>query len=115
MPQHTPPEEWPFPETMKPDGLGYMPLYCAAQWIVSCGGSFSFDPKDETYWKPACDALLARLATEEIRVIGFEHGEPQPVPAHCFAGCRVSYPFSDTPLELILGEDLYLWSPIYLD
>jgi hypothetical protein len=36
------------------------------------------------------------------------------VPAYHFAGCRVDYPYSDTPLELLLSEDLYLWSIVYL-
>jgi hypothetical protein len=55
------------PELMKPEGGGYMPLYCAAQWIAAEGGSISFDPCDESVWKPAYEQLLARVASEEVR------------------------------------------------
>lgn len=103
------------PALMKPEGPGYMPLYCAAQWIATRGGSSSFDPEDESIWKLAYDDLLARIASEQIAVIGTANGERQPVPGYHFAACRVSYPYSDTPLELLFSEDLYLCSAIYLD
>ena len=116
-------EQWPskltplltLPELMKPEGGGYMPLYCAAQWIATEGGSISFDPCNESVWKPAYDQLLARLASEEVKVIGIRRGERQPVPGFHFAGCRVSYPFVEEPFELLLSDDLYLSSFAYLD
>ena len=103
------------PELMKPEGGGYMPLYCAAQWIATEGGSISFDPCDESVWKPAYEQLLARIASEEVRVIGTRNGERQPVPGFHFAGCRIDYPFVEEPFELLLSEDLYLSSFAYLD
>jgi hypothetical protein len=108
---------WPLtlPELMKPEGSGYMPLYCAAQWIATEGGSISFDPCDESVWKPAYEQLLARIASEEIKAIGIRNGERQLVPGFHFAGCRVSYPFVEEPFELLLSEDLYLSSFAYLD
>ena len=116
-------ERWParsmrrlkLPELMKPEGGGYMPLYCAAQWIATKGGSIGFDPCDESVWKPAYEQLLARIASEEIKVIGVRNGERQPVPGFHFAGCRVSYPFVEEPFELLLSDDLYLSSFAYLD
>ena len=86
-----------------------------AQWIATRGGSISFDPCDESVWKPAYEQLLGRIASEEVKVVGIRNGERNIVPGHHFAGCRVDYPFSDTPFELLLGEDLYLWSVGYLD
>jgi hypothetical protein len=103
------------PELMKPEGAGYMPLYCAAQWIATQGGSISFDPCDESVWKPAYEKLLARIASEEIEVIGIQLGERQTVPGLHFAGCQVSYPFVDEPFELSFSDDLYLSSFAYLD
>ena len=92
-----------------------MPLYCAAQWIATRGGSINFDPCDESVWAEAYAELLARIASEQVTVIGTKDGTRQPVPAYHFAGCRVDYPFSDTPFDRLLSEDLYLWSVVYLD
>ena len=100
---------------MKPEGPGYVPLYCAAQWIATHGGSISFDPSDASVWKPAYEQLLARIASEEIKVVGIRNGERQPVAAHHFAGIRVSYPFVEEPFELLLSDELYLSSFAYLD
>ncbi len=107
--------EFSLPGLMKPEGPGYVPLYCAAQWIATHGGSISFDPSDESVWKPAYEELLARIASEEIKVVGIRNGERQPVPAHHFAGIRVSYPFVEEPFELLLSDELYLSSFAYLD
>ena len=77
--------------------------------------SINFDPCDESVWKPAYEQLLARIASEEVKVIGMRNGDRQPVPGFHFAGCRVSYPFVEEPFELLLSEDLYLSSFAYLD
>lgn len=103
------------PELMRPEGGGYMPLYCAAQWIATEGGLVSFDPCDENVWKPAYERLLARIASEEIKVIGTRDGQMQAVPGFHFAGCRIDYPFGGEPFDLLLSEDLYLSSFAYLD
>jgi hypothetical protein len=95
-------------ELMRPDGA-------AAQWIATEGGSISFDPCDDSVWKPAYKQLLGRIASEEVRVIGVRNGERQPVPGLHFAGCRIDYPFIEEPFELLLSEDLYLSSFAYID
>ena len=110
-----PTHEFSLAELMKPEGPGYVPLYCAAQWIATHGGSISFDPSDASVWKPAYEQLLARIASEEIKVVGIRNGERQPVAAHHFAGIRVSYPFVEEPFELLLSDELYLSSFAYLD
>jgi hypothetical protein len=100
---------------VKPDGAGYVPLFCAAQWIATRGGSVSFDPSDESVWKPAYERLLARIASEEIKVVGIRNGERQRVPGYHFAGCKIRYPFVEEPFELLPSNELYLSSFAYID
>jgi hypothetical protein len=50
-----------------------------------------------------------------VKVIGCRDGTREPVPGYQFAGLRVSYPFIDTPIELILGDEMYLQSYAYTD
>ena len=57
-------------------GGGFMLLYCAAQWIASKGGVELFDPMDVPRWKTAYDELPARLASEDILVVGRANGVP---------------------------------------
>ena len=103
------------PETRPPIGPGYMPLYCAAQWIATTRRKATFDPNDETIWKEAFDELLARISSEQVKAIGMRNGQRELVPAHHFAACRVDYPFSNAPMELVLSEELYLQSYPYVD
>jgi hypothetical protein len=103
------------PPIVPPHGPGYMPLYCAAQWIATKGGSLDFDPPRVEYWKPAFDELLAQIASENVKTVGIRSGEREIVPAHQFAGCTVDYPFSDVPLSLCLSETIYLSSCPYFD
>jgi hypothetical protein len=103
------------PEIVEPSGPGYMPLYCAAQWIATAGGKQSFDPTDVSVWKSAYSDLLARLASEDIKVIGFRQGESEPIPGHYFASCSVDYPFQDADFDLILSDEIHLRSYPYLD
>ncbi|MEC5383070.1 hypothetical protein VSX64_19765 [Aurantimonas sp. C2-6-R+9] len=103
------------PPTVHPDGDGFMPLVCAAQWIATEGGGVQFDPADESRWAHAYDLLLSAIASEGVRVVGTRAGVREPVPGYHFAGCRVDYPFSDAPLDMIMSEDLYLRSYPYID
>src|SRR5215207_2808441 len=103
------------PEQMSPLGPGYMPLYCAAQWIATAGSARNFDPQDRSVWEPVYSDLLARLASEEIKVIGVRDGSREPVPGYSFASCAVDYPFQDANFDLILSEELYLRSYPYID
>jgi hypothetical protein len=63
--------------------------------------SINADPCDESVWKPAYERLLARIASEEVRVIGIRNGERQPVAGFHFAGCRVSYPFVEETFRTV--------------
>jgi hypothetical protein len=70
------------PETMSPTGPGYMPLYCAAQWIATEGGKRNFDPNDEDIWKAAFRELNDRITSDQVRVIGTGNGGREPVSGH---------------------------------
>jgi hypothetical protein len=110
-------EDWDqaLPVTVAPDGAGYMPLYCAAQWIATKGGSTEFDPRDTSFWHSAYAGLLARIASGEITVTGIRDGVGERLDAHLFASVRISYPFSDEPLDVILSDELYLSSCAYIN
>jgi hypothetical protein len=101
------------PALVKPEGPGYMPLYLAAQWIATRGGTVEIDPMELSIWQDAFAQLLPRLASEEIKVIGVRNGATETISALHFASCRVDYPYSDACL--ILSEELYLCSYPYID
>lgn len=103
------------PAVIPPDGDGYMPLYSAAEWIATEGGTIDFDPTDEARWRPAFDQLLGAIASEKVRVVGLRGGIREPVPGYNFAGVLVDYPHTGAPLEVILSGTGYLRSYPYLD
>jgi hypothetical protein len=103
------------PDTVPPDGPGYMPLYCAAQWIATHGGAVKFEPTDVPIWEDAYSQLLARIASNEVSITGMRDGVRQKIEGFLFAAIPVSYPFVDTPIELLLGDEMYLSSYTYLD
>lgn len=103
------------PQSIPPSGEGYMPLYCAAQWIATKGATVEFDPEDESVWRVAYDELLSAIASEKVRVVGTCNGQREVVPGFHFAGCQVDYPFGSAELDVLAGEDLYLRSYPYLD
>jgi hypothetical protein len=102
------------PALVRPEGSGYMPLYLAAQWIATRGGTIDIDPRDIMIWKDAFATLLARMASEEVAVVGIRDGKNEKIDGHLFAGIQVDYPYSDTPFSLLVSEDLFL-SSSYLD
>ena len=103
------------PKTMSPEGPGYMPLYCAAQWIATQGGSVTFEPTSVPTWEVAYSELLARISSNEVTVTGMRDGAMEKLEGHLFAFLPVSYPFVDTPFELIDAYELYLLSYAYVD
>jgi len=102
------------PTLMPPSGHGYMPLFCAAQWIAIKGGQHAFDPADVETWRSAFQELLSTIASEAIRVVGMSENQKQPVPAYLFAGIRVDYPYAEAELELIASDELILRSYPYV-
>ena len=108
------------PEPVKPDGAGYMPLYCAAHWIATRGGTLKInplDPLDERLWHEGFKDLLDRIASEDVKVVGERgrDGVAEHISGIHFASCLVYYPFSDLRLDLILSEKLCLISRPCLD
>ena len=103
------------PPTVRPDGPGYFQLYCAVQWIATRGGVQDFDPTDNKIWQEAYDELTARIASGHIGVTGIQGGMREKIEGHIFASMRVDHPFLETPLDLILSNELYLSSYPYVD
>lgn len=103
------------PPLMRPDGDGYMPLYCAAQWIATEGGAVSFEPDDPTKWVCAYDKLLAAIASGKIPAVGMSGGVRNKIEGHLFAAIQVDYPFHNANLEVTTSGELYLRSYPYLD
>jgi hypothetical protein len=99
-----------------PEGGGYMPFSQAAYWIVTNGGTKSFDVDDQAAWKRAYDELLAHIASNDVEIIGqSSDGMNEKIDALLFAGLRVSYPYHDTPSELLFGSELYIESFPFID
>ena len=103
------------PETQTPLGDGFMPLYCAAQWIATHSGTIDFNPENTDIWRLAFDELTSAIAADKVRVVGSTGGMREIIGGHHFAGIRVDYPFSTAELDLMLGTDTYLRSHPYLD
>lgn len=103
------------PPLMTPQGPGYMPLYCAAQWIASEGGARDFEPEDNEVWRPAYVALIDAISGGEVAISGVARGTREAIDGVVFAGCQVSYPFGTTSLELMFSGTFYLQSYPYSD
>ncbi len=101
------------PPITPPADAGYMPLYCAAQWIATKGNRETIDPLDPMVWHQPYAELLARIASDDVKAIGVRDGQREPIPGYQFAGCRVDYPHAESTLELMLSEELYLRSYPY--
>ena len=76
------------PPPMSPHGPGYMPLYCAAQWIATRGGTFKFDTSYQPIWEQAYTELLARIASDDVAATATYEGKPVKLEGFMFAGNR---------------------------
>ena len=108
------------PELVKPDGAGYMPLYCAAHWIATRGGSQEINPLDEAIWREAFKDLRDRIASGDVKVVGERpDGVSEDISGAHFASCSVDYPFSDRRRldfnDRVLGNEFCLVSRPYID
>jgi hypothetical protein len=103
------------PPTVKPDGPGYFPLYCAVQWIATCGDTQSFDPADTSIWNAAYRALTDGIASNDITVTGVRNGVRKKIKGHIFAGIRIEHAFSEASAGLLLSDELYLCSYSFID
>jgi hypothetical protein len=99
-----------------PEGGGYMPLSQAAYWIATNGGTKSFDVNNQAAWKSAYDELLAHIASNDVQIIGQSSGGMnEEIDGFHFARLRVSYPYHDTPSELLFGSESYIESFPFID
>lgn len=104
------------PPTVRPEGPGDFPLYCAAQWIATEGGTRTINPADPLIWDAVFDELKARIASGHVNVTGVRNGKPERIEPHIFSSAlRVGLPLSEEPLDLILSDELYLHSCVFLD
>jgi len=103
------------PDLMPPTGFGYMPLYCAAQWIATEGGRLDFPLSDEQRWKAAFDEILAAISSEKVRVTGIRDGLRGPVSPAVFGSLRVFYPSGNADDAFLSTGEAYLQSWPYID
>jgi hypothetical protein len=108
-------QKYELPALVKPEGPGYMPLYFTAQWIATRGGTLEIDPSDLSVWQDAFAQLLPRIASDELIVTGMRDGQREKLEGHIFVSIRVDFPFHDTPFNLLVSEELYLRSCVYID
>ena len=87
-----------------------MSISDAAYWIASEGGRVSFSLTNLQKWQAAFYLLLPLISSGKIAVIGRSHGRglPTAVPPANFSGIVVVYPYSDSPIELLLCERPHL-------
>lgn len=104
------------PPTVRPEGAGDFPLYCAAQWIATRAGTRTFDPADKSVWDAAYDELMARIRSGLVTVTGVHDGIPEKIDGNIFSSSlRVDHPFAEASYDLIVSDELYLRSYAYLD
>jgi hypothetical protein len=106
------------PELVKPDGAGCMPLFCAAHWIATHGGTQEINPLDEGLWREAFKDLRDRIASGDVKVVGERpDGVSEDISGAHFASCLVDYPFLDRRVlySEFLGNEFCLVSHPYLD
>jgi hypothetical protein len=94
---------------------GHMPLYCAAQWIATKGGTQSFEPTYSTIWERAYSDLLARISSNQVTVTGVRSGVREKLEGYLFASIAIDYPFAGTSIDLIVKDELHLQSYAYTD
>lgn len=103
------------PPLMKPEAAGYMPLYCAAQWIATQGGEVDIDPDDINIWRPAYAALIDFISSGQVAITGVANGSRETIDGAVFAGCQVQYPFETPSMSLMFSKAFYLRSHPFLD
>jgi hypothetical protein len=93
-----------------PNLPGWMSISDAAYWIASEGGRISFSLTNLQKWQGAFYLLLPLISSGQISVIGRRHGRglAAPVPPASFSGIAVDYPYSDSPMDLLLCERPHL-------
>jgi hypothetical protein len=97
-------------QPLDPHRPGWMPFSEGAYWIACEGGSKSIHVQDIEVWKESVSRLLAHISAGKIAVTGRRRGQGLSVPieATSFVGIRIDYPYSQTPIELLVGSTPHL-------
>lgn len=103
------------PPLIAPEGSGYMPFFCAVQWVATEGGAIEIDPKDVRIWERSYRTVLDKVASGQVRISGVRDGLRQPIDGIIFADCMIDYPYQNTTLEMSLSEEFILLSHDYVD
>jgi hypothetical protein len=103
------------PALVAPQGHGFMPLYCAAQWIATAGGSDTSYPVNLPVWEKAYEAIVQAIASGLVQAVGMRDGRRGEIPAYEFVGIRVDYPFHEAGPDPALSGEVYLRSCPYID
>jgi hypothetical protein len=102
------------PTQVTPEGPGYMPLFCAAHWIATKGGTVQINARDPGVWEVPFSRLLSRISSNDVTVTGLQDGERRKIEGYVFADVCIDYPF-ETSFGLLFQDKLYLASVPYLD
>lgn len=116
-------KRWPRPPSDPVEGLpparvpesGFMPVFYAALWIATEGGTRDFEPTDRTVWSAAYRALLQRIAAGEVALTGIRAAEREKIDPHVVADCRIDLPYCEDPHGLAASGELHLRSHPHID
>ena len=115
--------EWPAaaklpdrpPNLVRPDGHGYMPLFCAVHWIASRGGAVDVG-WDAEGWENAYADLLDRVAANEVELVGTRGGQRERIEPYELALSSIVYPWDDhIAAAMALGGSTALFSTAHAD
>lgn len=102
-------------QLMAPKGEGYMPLFCAAHWIVTKGGTEPV-PAEPAAWSAAFATLVEKIASGAVEVIGTAGAERVRIEPVQFAGVRVIHSFDPAAPDVAeLGDDIALVTSPYTE
>jgi hypothetical protein len=110
-----PPLVYTLPEIVRPDGGGHMALFFAALWIATKGGALRVDPYDLDIWKEAYRELMDQISSNDVQISGMNGNEREVIDGVVFAGCKIDYPFYDTPMDIMFSDEYVICSYPYVD
>ena len=91
------------PRIMKPDGAVTCPCFRSAVGATR-GGEEAFDPEDKEVWRRAFADLIDQVSTGDVLISRVRNGLREMIDGAIFAGCRVKYPYEDTPSFRLLRK-----------
>jgi hypothetical protein len=91
-------------------GSGYMAFANAVYWIATEGGRKSFWASECAIWNDAIKHLVNAITSGDVKLIGRASRDdlPSAISGFVLSGLEFVAPYSETQLELIVGERPYL-------